>query len=87
VKKKRKRPEFDHYIALASIMGASLSLFLYYRYSRETQAYVIFSTAIAYALWGIVHHKLIHYLTIEIIFEYVLVAAIGSMVVLSLIGY
>ncbi|OGY22445.1 MAG: hypothetical protein A3A65_04810 [Candidatus Chisholmbacteria bacterium RIFCSPLOWO2_01_FULL_49_14] len=87
MKKKRRMPEFDHYIALASILGAGLSLFLYYRYSRETQAYVIFTTAIGYTVWGVLHHKLIHYLTIEIIFEYVLVAALGSLVVLSLVGY
>ncbi|MCH7951805.1 hypothetical protein IH980_03655 [Patescibacteria group bacterium] len=85
MKKKRKLPEFNHYVALVSIIGAGLSLFLYYRYNKEVQAYVIFTTAIAYVLWGILHHKLVHYLTIEIIFEYVLVAAIGSLVVLSLI--
>lgn len=87
MKRKRKKPEFNHYVALTSIMGASLSLFLFYRYSRETQAYVILTTALAYITWGIVHHKLMHYLTMEIIFEYILVALIGSMVVLSLIGY
>lgn len=69
------------------MLGAGFSLFLYYKYSKVDQAYVVFLTAIAYIIWGITHHKLIHFLTIEIIFEYVLVAAIGSLVVLSLIGY
>jgi hypothetical protein len=87
MKKKRKRPEFNHYLALASILGASFTLFLYYKYSKETQAYLIFNTSMAYILWGVLHHKLIHYLTIEIIFEYILVAALGSFVVLSLVGY
>lgn len=87
MKKKRKQPEFDHYVALASILGAGLSLFLYFRYSQEAQAYVIFLTSVAYIIWGVVHHKIVHLLTIEIIFEYVLVAAIGSLVVLSLMGW
>lgn len=69
------------------MLGAGFSLSLYFRYSREAQVYVIVITALAYILWGIIHHKLIHYLTIEIILEYILVAAIGSLVVLSLVGY
>lgn len=44
-------------------------------------------TALAYILWGVIHHKLVHYLTIGVILEYVLVAALGSLVILSLVGY
>jgi len=80
-------PHFSHYVALVSIIGAGFSLFLYYRFNQIAQAYVIFLTAVAYSIWGIIHHKLAHYLTIEIIFEYLLVAAIGSLVIISLIGY
>jgi len=80
-------PHYSHYVALVSIIGAGFSLFLYYRFNQIAQAYVIFLTAVSYAIWGIVHHKLSHYLTIEIIFEYLLVAAIGSLMVISLIGY
>lgn len=87
MRKKRQLPEFNHYVALASILGAGLSLFLYFRYSREAQAYVIFLTAIAYSLWGVIHHKLLHYLTIEIIIEYILIATLGTLAVLSLVGY
>lgn len=85
--KKRRQPEFNHYIVLASMLGAGFSLSLYFRYSREAQAYVIVMTALAYILWGVVHHKLVHYLTIGVILEYVLVAALGSLVILSLVGY
>ncbi len=84
---RKQRPLFSHYVALASILGAGFSLFLYYRYNQVAQAYVIFLTAVAYAIWGIIHHKLAHYLTLEIIFEYILVAAIGSLCLISLVGY
>jgi hypothetical protein len=88
MKKKRKSwPAFNHYAALASILGAGFSTFAYYRFNRDAQAIAILATAILYVAWGIIHHKLIHYLTQEIIFEYILVAAIGSLVLLSMIGF
>lgn len=83
---RKQWPAFNHYAALASILGAGFSLFLYNRYNKEAQASVILVTALGYIIWGIVHHKLIHYLTREIILEYVLVAALGSLVLLSLVG-
>lgn len=87
MKRQRKEPRFSHSITLASILGSGFSLFLYFQYNKEAQAFVILITAIAYVLWGILHHKLTHYLTYEIVFEYILVAMMGSLVVLSLIGY
>lgn len=88
MKKKRKQwTTYNHYVALASILGAGFSTFIYYRFSKESQAIVVLLTALLYIFWGVIHHKLIHYLTREIIFEYILVAVIGSLVLLSLIGY
>ena len=86
-KKRRTWTYFNHYAALASMLGAGFSLLAFYRFNKEAQSYIILFTAGAYSLWGMLHHKLVHYLTREIIFEYVLVAAIGSLVLLSLIGY
>ena len=73
-------------MALASILGAGLSLFLYYRYNTIAQIHVTLATALTYILWGILHHKLAHYLTLEIVFEYVLVAALGALAVVSMIA-
>lgn len=84
---KKRRPYFNHFVALASFMGAGLSLYLYYKFNKEVQTYVLFTTTLAYVLWGILHHKLAHYLTMGIIFEYILVAALGSLVVFSLLIY
>ena len=79
-------PYFNHYIALGSILGASFSLVAFFQFDREAQVSVILVTAGAYVFWGIIHHHLVHYLTREIIFEYILVAALGSLVLLSLMS-
>lgn len=84
---KKKPAEFNHNITLISILGTGFSLFALYRFNRHAQRAIILITALSYILWGIIHHKLSHYLTREIIFEYILVAAIGSLVLLSLLGY
>lgn len=87
--KKARKPwkEFNHYVFLISLLGASISTFAYYRFNRYTQASVILITAVLYLAWGILHHKLYHYLTREIVVEYILVSAIGSLVLLSLMGF
>lgn len=86
MKKKRKNwPYFNHYVALASILGAGFSLIAFFSFDREAQASIILVTGLAYVLWGMIHHYLVHYLTREIIFEYLLVAALGSLVILGLI--
>jgi hypothetical protein len=79
-------PYFSHYISLASILGIGFSLLAFFNFNKEAQAYVIVITSVAYAFWGVIHHKLVHYLTGEIVAEYILVAALGSLVLLSLVG-
>lgn len=79
--------EFNHHIAFISFLGAAFSLILVFRYNQQAQSFVVILAATTYTLWGILHHKLSHYLTREIIFEYILVSAIGALVLLSLIGY
>lgn len=86
-KPRKSWPYFNHYLALASILGAGFSLIAYFRFDKEAQVSVILVTTFAYVFWGIIHHKLVHYLTREIIFEYVLVAALGSLVLLSLVKF
>lgn len=77
----------NHYLALASLLGAGFSLLAYFRFNREAQAFIILITAAAYVGWGTLHHKLTHILTIQIIVEYILVATLGALLLLGMIGF
>jgi hypothetical protein len=86
-KKSLKRNIFNHYLVLFVIITTGFCFFKLYSFNRNAQALVILMTAVFYVIWGIVHHKLMHFLTRAIVIEYTLIALIGSLVMLSLIGY
>jgi len=75
----------SHYFSLAGILMATAIGFIVFSYDKNFQLALISSCSISYFVWGIVHHIIHKDLKLEIIFEYLVVAAIGFVIGVSVI--
>jgi hypothetical protein len=76
---------FPHYFALAGILVVATLGILMFPFDRNFQAAIAVSLSVGYFMWGIVHHSVQKDLYPIVIFEYFSVAALGLIVILSLI--
>lgn len=81
-----KKYKVKDYLALFSILALGFGLFLFFGYNRAAQKLVVLATAGGYVVWGIVHHALQKDLHLSVMVEYILVAFLTSVVILSLLG-
>ncbi len=82
---KDKIKHLPHYLSLAGILLACVLGFLIFPYDKDFRIAILFSTAIAYVAWGIVHHRLNDDFYPSVLLEYLTVAFLGVAVVLSLL--
>lgn len=75
----------SHYLSLLVILNIGLGAFFFFRFNPSYQATVIVVTSLAYVFWGIIHHFLCEDLHVKIVLEYLLIALLANLVVLSLI--
>lgn len=76
---------FTHYVALFAVLGAGIVGFYVFSYERLFQATVAVAVAVAYVVWGLVHHSIHKDLTASVLIEYILIATLGLIIVFSLI--
>jgi hypothetical protein len=74
-----------HYFALIGIFAAGIIAFLVFSYDRLFQAAVAISIAVAYVVWGIVHHAMHKDLYFSVVIEYLVVALLGLVLIFSLV--
>jgi hypothetical protein len=74
-----------HYTSLVAILLAGTILFIIFSYSSYLEAAIAISLALSYVTWGIIHHYLHHDLHFSVFVEYVAVAALGLVIIFSLI--
>jgi len=79
--------ELNHYIPLIGVVLAGTLGILLFSYDQAFQAILASVVAICYVLWGLVHHQLHDDLEFNVFVEYVAIASIGLMIVLSVIFY
>lgn len=77
--------ELKHYLALIAFLSVGLGLFLIFNYNRQIQIRISLAMAAGYVVWGIAHHAIKKELHLKIVLEYVLVAAVASVVVIFLL--
>ena len=82
---KRIAKHLPHYLSLAGILIAGVIGFLVFSYERAFQIAVAIGLALAYVAWGIIHHAIHRDLHLSVVIEYVVVASLGLVVMLSLI--
>ena len=74
-----------HYLPLIGIFVAGIIGFYCFSYDRFFQAAISIALIIAYVFWGVVHHFIHKDLYLEVIIEYLIIALLGLVVILSLI--
>jgi hypothetical protein len=72
----------NHYLFL--FLGLALGLFFFFNFP-DFRGEIVIALCSFYFLWGVIHHWLNKDLHIKIILEYLLVALIGCLILLSLI--
>ena len=80
------KKHLGYYISLIAILSLGLILILISGPNAKTQAIVAFVTVFFYVLWGIVHHRINHELTLRIVIEYVLIGALGLSVLFFMLA-
>lgn len=74
-----------HYTALFGILIAGFAGLILFSYDKNFQIAIAIALAVAYVSWGIVHHFLHKDLHIETVVEYVAIAALGLIILFSLV--
>lgn len=82
---KKIAKHLPHYLPLLGIFFAGFFAFWSFSYDRVFQVAITVSIAVSYVAWGVVHHLLHRDLNLAVLVEYIAVAALGAVVVLSLI--
>jgi hypothetical protein len=82
---KKISKDLPHYLSLASVLIIGLIAFIVFSYERAFQIAVAIAVAVAYVVWGIVHHAIHRDLELIVVIEYLVVASLGLVVILSLI--
>ena len=74
-----------HYAALLGILTIGALGFIIFSYDKFFQIGVLVAVAAGYVVWGVVHHAIHRDLHFSVFVEYLVVAILGLVVVLSLI--
>ncbi|RJR30108.1 hypothetical protein C4564_00935 [Candidatus Microgenomates bacterium] len=83
--KKSHARHIPHYLPLVGMFTAGILAFLFFSYDKQFQVGVAVSLAIGHVTWGIVHHTIHRDLSVGIVLEYMSVAVLGLVVVLTVI--
>lgn len=74
-----------HYISLIGIFLAGFIGFYFFSYDSFFQIGIVAAVSSAYVSWGIIHHTIHKDISVPVVIEYITVAVLGSVAVLSLI--
>lgn len=80
---KKLARHLPHYLSLFAILAFGALGFVLVSTDRAFQLSVAAATATAYVAWGIIHHAYHEDLYLPVLIEYVLVAALGLIIVFS----
>lgn len=75
----------NYYLILLVILNFGALMFYLLRFSPFYQMWVMFLTSLAYIFWGLIHHFLEEDLHPKVILEYVLIALLVNLVVMTLL--
>ena len=82
---KKYAKHFPHYLSLVGLFAVGLIGFLLFSYDRNFQIAITIAIAISYVVWGLVHHHIHKDLHLSVVVEYIVVAALGLVIVFSLV--
>ena len=74
-----------HYFTLFGILAAGIVAFGLFSYDHIFQMAISVALAAAYVSWGIAHHLIHRDLHLSVVVEYLVVATLGLVIILSLL--
>ena len=80
------KASLSHYLVLLFILLTGFGAFYYFQRFPQAQIVSAFLTASFYVFWGIVHHYLEGDLHFRVVMEYLTVALLGFLILLSLVN-
>ncbi len=78
---------FTHFIVLCIILAAGVLTFFSVRPNTTLQLFVGIVTAVAYVMWGLIHHAVKKDLHQKIVVEYLLIGAIAIVLLVTMLGF
>jgi lipopolysaccharide export LptBFGC system permease protein LptF len=76
-----------HFLVLIAILAAGILTFIYVRPNTTLQLFVGIVTAVAYVLWGFIHHAIQKDLHQKIVVEYLLIGVIAIVLLVTMLGF
>lgn len=76
-----------HYVVLLLILGTGIGVFYLVQPNVTLELVTGMATAVAYVLWGIVHHALEKDLHPKIVIEYMLIGSIAIILLVTMLGF
>ena len=80
-----KKTNIVHYMVLIAILAGGLGAFYYVSPDSTLQLTVGVVTAVAYVLWGLIHHAMQKDLHKKIVVEYILVGLIAIILLATIL--
>jgi hypothetical protein len=75
----------NYYLILLIILNFGALMFYLLRFNPFYQIWVLMLTSLAYVFWGLIHHFLEDDLHPKVILEYILIAMLVNLVVMTLL--
>lgn len=79
------KKHIPHYFSLIAIFFVGVMGFYLFSYDKVFQIGVAVALATSYVSWGIIHHAIHKDISLSVVLEYVAVAILGLIMILSLI--
>lgn len=74
-----------HYTILAGIVMTGLMLLAAFRANPAAEQLVVIGTSLAYVVWGVAHHQAIGDLSRRVMLEYLMIAALVTVLLNAII--
>ena len=78
---------FFRYLILFTILGVGFLFFLLSSHRPQLQLKILLFVLAFYFLWGVIHHYLEKTLTFGVLLEYLLVAGVVFLIILTLLRF
>lgn len=74
-----------HYLPLLGLLFAGALGFYLFSYDKPFQMVLSVAVSTGYVIWGIIHHRIHKDLYPEVVFEYIVTAILGLVLIFSVI--
>jgi hypothetical protein len=77
--------DLSHYLTLFGILLAGFAGLIIFSYDKNFQIAVGLALSASYVAWGVTHHYIHHDLHWEVFLEYLVIAALGFVIIFGVI--